>query len=188
VPETSRGSSDQRERTPPDRTPSRPHPESGARNRRRRARFWFPVGRDTWRAVPLPILSHHEWTAMNTNDCRPRIRVHSYYNDEESRGCNKNLECGDLSPLLPLWRLVAKAGPRSAARQCWTPSPFGGDKSPAESVDKSAHSKMVAAPPRWVHSWFTGRKARIRDRVTIPVAPLRLPATISRQGHGTGRN
>src|SRR5437867_13333417 len=33
-----------------------------------------------------------------------------------------NLECGDLSPLLPLWRLVAKAGPRPAARACWTRS------------------------------------------------------------------
>src|SRR5206468_1555021 len=33
----------------------------------------------------------------------------------------KSLECGDLSPLLPLWRLVAKAGPRPAARESWTP-------------------------------------------------------------------
>src|SRR5437867_149241 len=32
-----------------------------------------------------------------------------------------NLECGDLSPLLLLWRLVAKAGSRSAARQSRTP-------------------------------------------------------------------
>src|SRR5213594_1508784 len=32
----------------------------------------------------------------------------------------KNLECGDLSPLLPLGRLVAKAGPRSAARESRT--------------------------------------------------------------------
>src|SRR5213593_3933121 len=35
---------------------------------------------------------------------------------------NLCLECGDLSPLLPLWRLVAKAGPRAAARERWTPS------------------------------------------------------------------
>src|SRR5216117_1875273 len=34
----------------------------------------------------------------------------------------RNLECGDLSPLLPLWRLVAKAGPRPAAREIWSPS------------------------------------------------------------------
>jgi hypothetical protein len=26
---------------------------------------------------------------------------------------------------------------------------FDGDKSPAESADKSAHSKVVAASPRW---------------------------------------
>src|SRR5437867_3942101 len=47
---------------------------------------------------------------------------HPYYNDETLRTAGKNLECGDLSPLLPLWRLVAKAGPRSAARESWTPS------------------------------------------------------------------
>src|SRR5438093_1495923 len=49
-------------------------------------------------------------------------RVHLYYNDETLRTGGKNLECGDLSPLLPLWRLVAKAGPRSAARESWAPS------------------------------------------------------------------
>src|SRR5437867_4447938 len=49
-------------------------------------------------------------------------RVHLYYNDETLRTGGKNLECGDLSPLLPLWRLVAKAGPRPAARESWTPS------------------------------------------------------------------
>src|SRR6059036_809917 len=31
---------------------------------------------------------------------------------------------------------------------------FDGDKSPAESADKSAHSKALAAPPHCVHSWF----------------------------------
>src|SRR5437867_13224581 len=50
---------------------------------------------------------------------------HSYYNDETSRRAGKNLECGDLSPLLPLWRLVAKAGPRPAARESWTPFRIG---------------------------------------------------------------
>src|SRR5437867_7700325 len=49
-------------------------------------------------------------------------RSYPYYNDETLRTAGKNLECGDLSPLLPLWRLVAKAGPRSAARERWTPS------------------------------------------------------------------
>src|SRR6266498_3121129 len=50
---------------------------------------------------------------------------HLYYNDETSRRAGKNLECGDLSPLLPLWRLVAKAGPRPAARESWTPFRIG---------------------------------------------------------------
>src|SRR6058998_617203 len=49
-------------------------------------------------------------------------RVYPYYSDETLRTASKNLECGDLSPLLPLWRLVAKAGPRSAAREIWPPS------------------------------------------------------------------
>ena len=64
----------------------------------------------------------------------------------------KNLECGDLSPLLPLWRLVAKAGPRPARPGGFGRLPaFDGDKSPAESADKSAHSRVVAARPHWVH-------------------------------------
>jgi hypothetical protein len=51
------------------------------------------------------------------------------------------LECGDLSPLLRLWRLVA--GPRAAARGLNLGALLGldGDKSPTESADKSAHSK-----------------------------------------------
>src|SRR6266498_2044798 len=61
-----------------------------------------------------------------------------------------NLECGDLSPLLPLWRLVAKADPRSEAGRVGRLSAIDGDKSPAESADKSAHSKEVAASPRCV--------------------------------------
>src|SRR5213593_4793956 len=36
------------------------------------------------------------------------------------RTAGKNLECGDLSPRWPLWRLVTKAGPRPAARESWT--------------------------------------------------------------------
>jgi len=47
---------------------------------------------------------------------------------------------------------------------------FDGDKSPAKSADKSAHSKVVAALPRWVHSRLTlqflfaagARRVRVR--------------------------
>jgi hypothetical protein len=68
---------------------------------------------------------------------------HLYYKDETSRTNDKDLERGDSSPLSLLWRLVAKAGPRPAARRrkLDTPLAFDGDKSPAESADKSAHSK-----------------------------------------------
>src|SRR5216117_3627762 len=52
---------------------------------------------------------------------RRRKLPYPYYTDETLRTAGKDLECGDLSPLLPLWRLVAKAGPRSAARESWTP-------------------------------------------------------------------
>src|SRR6058998_16771 len=57
--------------------------------------------------------------AANSRDIAKRS--YPYYNDETLRTAGKDLECGDLSPLLPLWRLVAKAGPRSAARESWTP-------------------------------------------------------------------
>src|SRR5215471_8513367 len=61
------------------------------------------------------------------------------------------LECGDLSPHLPLWRLVAKAGPRSAARQSRTHS-TATSRLP-KSADKSAHSKVVAASPALGNPW-----------------------------------
>ena len=57
--------------------------------------------------------------------------------------CSRGLECGDLSSLFRLWPLVAKAGLRAAARgaSLGVLLAFDGDKSPAESADKSAHSK-----------------------------------------------
>jgi len=64
------------------------------------------------------------------------------------------LECGDWSPLFPLGRLVGKAAPRGAARRISKTvrfprrvriTPFDGDKSPAESGDKSPHSKAGAS-------------------------------------------
>ena len=69
------------------------------------------------------------------------------------------LECGDWSPLFPLRRLVGEAAPRSTARRTADPAGFAsspsrtefsrclesdGDKSPAESGDKSPHSKVGA--------------------------------------------
>src|SRR5881409_345242 len=59
---------------------------------------------------------------QRVNGSTPDSRFHLYYNDEIPRTAGKNLECGDLSPLLPLWRLVAKAGTRPAARKSCTPS------------------------------------------------------------------
>src|SRR5437867_1406287 len=68
----------------------------------------------------------HKFAWVDTNSFRenpfnPFLHC-SYYNDETLLAGGKNLECGDLSPLLLLWRLVAKAGPRPAARESWTPS------------------------------------------------------------------
>jgi hypothetical protein len=40
-----------------------------------------------------------------------------YYNDDSSRVLDKDLECGDLSPLWLLGRLAGQAEPRSAARR-----------------------------------------------------------------------
>jgi hypothetical protein len=62
------------------------------------------------------------------------------------------VECGDLSPLSAPDRLDGRAEPRSAARE--NPgalAAYDGDKSPAESAAKSAHSKIgVARYPRLV--------------------------------------
>ena len=48
-----------------------------------------------------------------------------------------------MSPPFPLWRLVARAGPRSAARrEIGDPTTFDGDKSPIpKGGDRSPHSK-----------------------------------------------
>src|SRR5438093_13528049 len=69
---------------------------------------------------------------------------------------SKNLECGDLSPLLPLCDLSPKQGRVQWPGRVGRLPAFDGDKSPAESADKSAHSKVLAASPRWVHSWLRG--------------------------------
>lgn len=62
------------------------------------------------------------------------------------------VECGDLSPLSAPDRLAGQAGPRPAARgRAGARSSSDGDKSPAESADKSAHSKIgLARYPRLV--------------------------------------
>jgi hypothetical protein len=69
------------------------------------------------------------------------------------------LECGDLSPLFPLGRLVGQAAPRGAARRitktgrftrCDRITPFDGDTSPAKSGDKSPQSMAGAS---FITSW-----------------------------------
>src|SRR5213593_1509559 len=59
--------------------------------------------------------------------------------------CHRFCCFGDLSP-----KQGRVQRPGTAARR----SAFDGDKSPAESADKSAHSRAVAASPRSVHPWF----------------------------------
>src|SRR6266542_6263538 len=56
--------------------------------------------------------------------------------------CHRFCRFGDLSPKRGRVQRPGRVGRLSA---------LDGDKSPAESADKSAHSKVVAAPPRWVH-------------------------------------
>src|SRR6058998_190223 len=57
--------------------------------------------------------------------------------------CHRFCRLGDLSPKQGRVQRPGRVKRRPA---------FDGDKSPAESADKSAHSKGVAVPPRWVHS------------------------------------
>jgi len=51
----------------------------------------------------------------------PKHFVYSYYNHGSPRISDKDLECGDLSPLWPIGRLVGEAEPRSAAWKNSTP-------------------------------------------------------------------
>jgi hypothetical protein len=79
------------------------------------------------------------------------IRVsHPYYNVEGSRILDKDLECGDLSPLSRLADLSARQSRVQRLGAVAHPDRFDGDKSPAQSADKSAHSKPnacgIAAP------------------------------------------
>src|SRR2546422_10011253 len=54
--------------------------------------------------------------------------------------CHRLCRFGDLSP---------KQGRAQRPGRVGRLLPFDGDKSPAESADKSAHSKVVAASVRW---------------------------------------
>src|SRR5437867_1127564 len=56
--------------------------------------------------------------------------------------CHRFCRFGDLSPKQGRVQRPGRFGHRPA---------FDGDKSPAESADKSAHSRVVAARPHWVH-------------------------------------
>ena|SRR5213593_587236 len=63
----------------------------------------------------------------------------------------KNLECGDLSPLLPLWRLVANAGPRPAARESWTPSCIRRRQVACQKRGQVRALQSRCGLPRWLH-------------------------------------
>ena len=66
--------------------------------------------------------------------CAPTARIWSAVT------CHRFCRFGDLSP-----KQGRVQRPVSVRRF----PPFDGDKSPAESADKSAHSKVVAALPNW---------------------------------------
>src|SRR6266540_1785986 len=63
--------------------------------------------------------------------------------------CHRFWRFGDLSPKQGRVQRPARVGRLPA---------FDGDKSPAESADKSTHSKVVAASPRWVDSYCDREK------------------------------
>src|SRR5881397_4307093 len=102
---------------------------------------------------------NHEWTRMNTN-MNMRSTTRSARADMDSFRttmmklcaqaariwsavtCHRFCRFGDLSPKQGRVQRPGRAGRLLA---------FDGDKSPAESADESAHSKVTAASPRWVH-------------------------------------
>src|SRR5262245_29486399 len=95
------------------------------------------------------------------------------------------LECGDLSPLSPLDRLVDQAEPpQSGSSQSQHVSDPDGDKSPAQSGDKSPHSKKWDAPHHGNSIRKAGRPALPTCRLkalglaccTLPSARPKLPA------------
>ncbi len=95
-------------------------------------------------------------------------------NYESSRAGVKNVECGDLSPLSPLWRLVAKAGPRIAERLGTTTGrslAFNGDKSPARKRRELAalQSRWLRRQPRQVHLL----ESVVKTRDGTPFTPIR---------------
>jgi U32 family peptidase len=75
-----------------------------------------------------------------------RLRREAVAELERQRALPKRwtLECGNVSPLSPPDGLVRQAAPRSAARSERTASLVEGDKSPAESGDKSPRSRLAA--------------------------------------------
>src|SRR5437867_160744 len=77
-----------------------------------------------------------------------RTRAGWRHNDETSRTGGKDLECGDLSPLFRFGDLSPKQGRVQRPARVGRLPAFDGDKAPAESADKSTHSK-VATLPRW---------------------------------------
>src|SRR5216117_3646676 len=87
----------------------------------------------------------------------------------------KNLECGDLSPLLPLCDLSPKQGRVQRPGRVGRLPTFDGDKSPAESAYKSAHSKVIAASPRWKFP-MRSRDAQLRVLPADPLPLFRRPA------------
>src|SRR5437867_4017368 len=96
----------------------------------------------------------HEFAWVDANSFRenpfnPFLHC-SYYNDETLLAGGKNLECGDLSPLCCFGDLSPKQGRVQRPGRVGRLPAFDGDKSPAESADKSAHSKGFTASSRRV--------------------------------------
>src|SRR5213594_3524998 len=75
--------------------------------------------------------------------------------------CQRFCRFGDLSPKQGRVQRPGRVGRLPA---------FDGDKSPAESADKSAHSKAVAASPRWVH--LCPSVVSLPDLPFIPLPPF----------------
>jgi len=82
--------------------------------------------------------------------------------------CHRFGRFGDLSP---------KQGRVQRPGRVGRVATFDGDKSPAESADKSAHSKVVAAPPRCVHlcpsvvSAIPSKRALHRTNLLLETCP-----------------
>src|SRR5881397_2319553 len=88
--------------------------------------------------------------------------------------CHRFCRLGDLSPRQGRLQRPGRVGRLPAS---------DGDKSPAESADKSAHSRVAAASPGWVYSCrFVVAENHFRIQAALHPMPIEYSANTTQKG------